>query len=124
MVTPGALQHPEPFVTLYQLSLIRQPPASFISKGLLWATVQKPSGRNKRFFPRGSGKYLMPPTSKQDRMANQTSTALVDSQCTKLNQAAARQAPGYSLDSRFTSIQKGESAIEPPRPFDFENHLN
>jgi hypothetical protein len=66
MVTPGALQRPEPFVTLYQLSLIRQPPASFISKGLLWAAVQKPSERNKRFlapmppfYPRGSGKYLM-----------------------------------------------------------------
>ena len=66
MVTPGALQRPEPFVTLYQLSLIRQPPATFISKALLWATVQKPSQRNKRFYwpippfySRGSGKYLM-----------------------------------------------------------------
>jgi hypothetical protein len=43
MVTPGALQRPEPFVTLYQLSLIRQPPATFISEARLWATVQKPS---------------------------------------------------------------------------------
>jgi hypothetical protein len=44
------LQRPEPFVTLYQLSLIRQPPATFISEAFLWATVQKPSQTQQTFL--------------------------------------------------------------------------
>ena len=66
MVTPDTLQCLEPFVTLYQLSLIRQPPATLFLKpscGQLCKNLRK---RNKRFYwpkpplyPTGSGKYLM-----------------------------------------------------------------
>jgi hypothetical protein len=68
--------------------------------------------------PRGPARKVhVPPTSKQDQVANQTSTAPVDSLCTKLKQAAAPQAPGCSLDFRFTSIPKRRVGHRAASPF-------
>jgi hypothetical protein len=67
MVTPGALQRPEPFVTLYQLSLIRQPPATFISKAPVGNCAKKTFTSKSLFaayhrgfcrLQHGSRKYL------------------------------------------------------------------